>query len=69
MANGTANAGLLDQREALEWVKRHIAAFGGNPDQVTIWGGSAGGSSVTNQLILRGGEDENPPFAAAIAGR
>lgn len=35
--------------------------------QVTIWGGSAGGGSVTAQLILNGGE-ENPPFRAAIPG-
>lgn len=67
-ANGTANAGLLDQREALEWVRRHIGAFGGDPDRVTIWGGSAGGGSVTSQLMLYGGSDPNPPFAAAIAG-
>ena len=36
--------------------------------QVTIWGGSAGGGSVTAQLILNGGE-ENPPFRAAIPGK
>jgi hypothetical protein len=35
--------------------------------QVTIWGGSAGGGSVTAQLILNGGEDD-PPFRAAIPG-
>jgi hypothetical protein len=36
--------------------------------QITIWGGSAGGGSVTAQLILNGGE-ENPPFRAAIPGK
>jgi len=65
--NGTANAGLLDQRAALEWIQRHTSAFGGDPEKVTIWGGSAGGGSITNQLILYGG-NSTPPFRAAIPG-
>lgn len=63
---GTRNAGLYDQRLALEWVRRHIGAFGGDPGKVTIWGGSAGGGSVTYQLMAGGGEGA-PPFRAAIA--
>ncbi|RKP22516.1 Carboxylesterase, partial [Syncephalis pseudoplumigaleata] len=41
-----ANAAVVDQTKALEWVKRNIAWFGGDPDNVTMWGLSAGAYSI-----------------------
>ncbi|KAG9225194.1 hypothetical protein CCMSSC00406_0007025 [Pleurotus cornucopiae] len=65
--NGDLNAGLLDQELALKWVQQHINKFGGDPKQVTIWGQSAGGGSVLQQVIAHNGQTNPPLFRAAMS--
>ncbi|KAK5459846.1 hypothetical protein LTS15_003975 [Exophiala xenobiotica] len=62
---GVSNAGLYDQRLALEWVQNNIHLFGGDPTKVTVMGESAGGGSIEHQIIAYGGQ-KPVPFARAI---
>jgi len=51
-----ANLGLLDQREAFRWVRRNIAAFSGDPDNITAFGESAGADALVHLMASANGE-------------
>lgn len=50
-SGSTGNYGLADQQRALHWVRNNIAAFGGDQDEVTIFGESSGGMNVLSQVV------------------
>jgi carboxylesterase type B len=62
--------GLKDQAAALRWIRKNIAAFGGNPDSVTITGNSAGGASVHYHYISpqSRGKGRLPPRTVQSSG-
>ncbi|MCQ4118172.1 carboxylesterase/lipase family protein [Rhodococcus tibetensis] len=67
-----SNLGLRDQVAALEWVQRNIAEFGGDPDNVTIFGESAGANAVTTLMSTPAAKGlfsraiaQSPPVASA----
>ncbi|KAL2783763.1 Alpha/Beta hydrolase protein [Aspergillus keveii] len=62
---GAGNIAFRDQRLALQWLHDNIAAFGGGPDKVTIWGESAGARSLGMQLIAYDGQHDGL-FRSAI---
>ena len=57
------HSGLWDQLGSLKWVKRNIAAFGGDTNKITIFGESAGGWSISYHLASQQSKDH---FSAAI---
>lgn len=62
---GLPNAGLYDQRAALQWIQDYIHLVRGDKSQVSAWGESAGAGSIMHQLVAFGGT-QDPLFARAV---
>ena len=65
-SGGVSNAGLYDQRLALQWIQHHIHLFGGDAKKVTVIGESAGGGSIMHQITAYGGLKGPAPFDQAV---
>lgn len=63
---GSENAGLRDQRLAIEWVRDNIGTFGGDPENITIFGQSSGGLAIGMHILAYGGT-KPLPFQRGIA--
>jgi carboxylesterase type B len=59
------NIGLYDQRAALQWVQDYISLVGGDPENVSAWGESAGAGSIMHHLIAFRGK-QKPLFKQAV---
>ena len=57
--HGTPNVGLFDQRAVFQWVQDYASLFGGDANQVSAWGESAGAGSIMHHLVANGGT-QNP---------
>ena len=55
-AGGVSNAGFYDQRLAIEWVAKYIHLFGGDGNNITLIGESAGAGSIMQQITAFGGQ-------------
>ncbi|KAH7128554.1 Alpha/Beta hydrolase protein [Dendryphion nanum] len=65
---GNLNVGLHDQRFAMSWVQKHIKAFGGDPNRVTLFGTSVGAGSILLHTVAYEGEPPSPDNARWNAG-
>ena len=64
--NGQLNAGLLDQKQAFEWVQSNIYRFGGDPSHVTLGGESAGAASIYYHSVAQDGLLGNTLWTGSI---